>query len=635
MLFFPYDIETYPNVFTLALMTAEEKIIVFEISERRNDAALLLQWLYYIKEINGYMVGFNNEAFDYTVLHELVKNPNCTHVELYEMADRIINCTEKWPPKVWPRDRVAKQLDLYKINHFDNKARRTGLKVLEFNMRSENIEDLPYAPGTLLSNEQIDELITYNIHDVKETNKFLRYCLGPVQFRESLIPVLGAEVINFNDTKIGKEFFIKELTAYNPNSCYIKQPGSRGKGVMQQTKRDVIHLSEIIFDYVKFNSVEFNAVLDHLKTKTITETKKAPELNVTAYYSGVIFQFGNGGMHASIDSSTVTASNEHLIIDLDVTSYYPSLAISNRLYPEHLGESFCDIYNDLKKQRVNYPKGSAENKMLKLALNGVYGDSNNEYSPFYDPKYTMTITVNGQLLLCMLVEKLTSQINNLKLIQVNTDGLTVKVKKADEAQVMRIASDWEKYTGLDLERADYNRMFIRDVNNYIAETTDGKLKTKGAYCHIGPVEHEKNYTVDWHKNHSALIIPKAAQAALVDGVEPCEFIRNHDNLFNFMLRAKVPRSSRLEWHESDQIEILPNITRYYVSNAGGKLVKIMPPLPKAPEKERAIGVNIGYLTTPCNNLTGFNIEQLRATINYEFYINEADKLIKECRKCTI
>jgi len=587
MLFFPYDIETYPNVFTLALMTAEEKIIVFEISERRNDAALLLQWLYYIKEINGYMVGFNNEAFDYTVLHELVKNPNCTHVELYEMADRIINCTEKWPPKVWPRDRVAKQLDLYKINHFDNKARRTGLKVLEFNMRSENIEDLPYAPGTLLSNEQIDELITYNIHDVKETNKFLRYCLGPVQFRESLIPVLGAEVINFNDTKI------------------------------------------------KFNSVEFNAVLDHLKTKTITETKKAPELNVTAYYSGVIFQFGNGGMHASIDSSTVTASNEHLIIDLDVTSYYPSLAISNRLYPEHLGESFCDIYNDLKKQRVNYPKGSAENKMLKLALNGVYGDSNNEYSPFYDPKYTMTITVNGQLLLCMLVEKLTSQINNLKLIQVNTDGLTVKVKKADEAQVMRIASDWEKYTGLDLERADYNRMFIRDVNNYIAETTDGKLKTKGAYCHISPVEDEKDFTVEWHKNHSALIIPKAAEAALVDGVEPGEFIRNHDNLFNFMLRAKVPRSSRLEWHESDQIEILPNITRYYVSNAGGKLVKVMPPLPKAPEKERAIGVNIGYLTTPCNNLTGFNIEQLRATINYEFYINEADKLIKECRKCTI
>ena len=105
---------------------------------------------------------------------------------------------------------------------------------------------------------------------------------------------------------------------------------------------------------------------------------------------------------------------------------YPNIAISNRVYPEHLTEKFCDIYEDVYNQRKSFAKGTAENAMLKLALNSVYGDSNNKYSVFYDPKYTMNITINGQLSLCLLAEKLLT-IEGLKIIQVNTDGVTVVV----------------------------------------------------------------------------------------------------------------------------------------------------------------------------------------------------------------
>ena len=173
-LYYPYDIETYPNVFTLAMLTPEGEIMVFEISDRRNDAALLLQWLHYIKQIGGYMVGFNNDSFDYYVVHQLILNPSATAADLYQAADAVINHTGKFPPKIWPRDRLVPQVDLYLINHFNNRARSTGLKVLEFNMRSDNIEDLPYEAGTVLTSAQIDELIEYNKHDVYETNKFLQ-----------------------------------------------------------------------------------------------------------------------------------------------------------------------------------------------------------------------------------------------------------------------------------------------------------------------------------------------------------------------------------------------------------------------------------------------------------------------------
>jgi len=109
---------------------------------------------------------------------------------------------------------------------------------------------------------------------------------------------------------------------------------------------------------------------------------------------------------------------------------YPNIAISNNVFPQHLSVKFCSIYKDVYEQRKSFDKKSAENAMLKLALNGVYGDSNNQYSPFYDSAYTMKITINGQLSLCLLAERLL-EIEDLKIVRVNTDGITVAVKKSD------------------------------------------------------------------------------------------------------------------------------------------------------------------------------------------------------------
>ena len=135
---------------------------------------------------------------------------------------------------------------------------------------------------------------------------------------------------------------------------------------------------------------------------------------------------------------------------------YPNIAISNRVYPEHLTEKFCDIYEDVYNQRKSFAKGTAENAMLKLALNSVYGDSNNKYSVFYDPKYTMNITINGQLSLCLLAEKLLT-IEGLKIIQVNTDGVTVAVPIDKETDIIKYFIDG-RTSGLQLEFADYSKM---------------------------------------------------------------------------------------------------------------------------------------------------------------------------------
>ncbi len=562
---YTYDIETYPNVFTCCITRVSDQTKwAFEITDRRNDSTELMQMLNYILNTDGAMVGFNNIGFDYPVINLFYHNNGGYAFDLYQKAQAIIDSDDRFEHLVAPWEIVIPQIDLFKICHFDNMARSTSLKMLEFNMRSPNIEDLPYEPGVPLSEDQIDPLIKYNAHDDSETGKFLAKCVNKIEFRQELSEKYGMDLTNDNDTKIGEKYFIQKLDEIDPNMCYDY---SNGKKVKRGTHRDRIALEDAVLPYVQFEQPEFNRILQYFNSQVITETKGVFN-DLTAIVDGFAYDFGAGGIHGSVSSSTVCADDEYAIIDVDVASYYPNLAIANRFYPEHLGEAFCDIYEDVFNQRKQFPKSTHpnENAMLKLALNGVYGKSNSHYSPFYDPLYTMKITINGQLLLCMLAEQLI-KIPNLSMIQINTDGLTFKIPRVHLQHMRLVCMWWEELTRLELEEAEYSRMFIRDVNNYIAEYTDGKLKRKGAY----------EYERDWHQNQSQLVVPKAAEAALVNGECIEAFVKGHTDIYDFMLRTKVPRACQLVMIGDDGIEVpKQNITRFYATIDGGSLVKISP-----------------------------------------------------------
>ena len=630
-----YDIESYPNVFTITFMNPNTgSIVTFEMSDWCDDWSRFLKFVGNCQDNLARWVGFNNYYYDYQVLHKLLTWSSFPRTEnkallAYKISDKIIKLPkeEKFDNVVWDKDHLVPQVDLYRIHHFDNMARMTSLKKLEFNMRSNSIQDLPYKPGTILTEEEKNELVKYNVHDVKETTKFYFKSKDLIAFREELSEKYGKNFLNHNDTKIGKDYVLIELREAGIECFKVKD----GKRTPIQTMRPVIDIESLIFDYIEFKRPEFNAVLGWLCNQKLTETKaalteiedlgkleqyanlkmvKGKVKNLNCIVDNFQFDFGTGGIHGSVEPTIIEESDEFAIIDYDVTSLYPSIAISNGIYPEHLTPTFCDIYATMKEQRLSYPKGTPENAMLKLALNGVYGDSNNPYSPFYDPQYTMQITINGQLMLCMLAEELMG-IDRLKIIQINTDGVTVKVPRGEQQNVDDILKAWEETTKLQLERVDYKKMFIRDVNNYIGLYTDGKVKRKGVY----------EYDMGWHKNHSALVVKKAAEANLIHDIGVEQFIRQHKDMNDFMLRTNVPRSSRLMLETGDESVQLQNTTRYYISNSGGQLVKIMPPLAKKPDLERRININDGFNVTPMNTMGEVK------DMNYEWYVNETYKLV--------
>ena len=715
-----YDLETYPNCFTCCIADMQQRVIkVFEISDRKDQREQMFEYLRNVRRSKGYMVGFNNVGFDYPVLHELLTNKNMSVKQIYDFAMKVIksgHSDNRWQYIIREKDMLLQQVDLFKIHHYDNRAKATSLKMIEFNGRSDNIEDLPFPVGKKLSDVEKDILIKYNRHDTMETIKFFGASMDQVAFRHKMVTDYNMPAMNYNDTKIGAEYFVMELEKAGIK-CYES-------GKVRQTKRPFIDLVDCIFPYIKFERPEFNAVLDWLKRQRISQTKGVfsdimeHELGDVAKYAlmttkreklkgkptdkevdefkkdkplcwveeielkaklpkkdgggfkksyylcwniaeslnvvvdGLCYVFGTGGIHASVEKQVIHSDDDYIIEDEDVSSYYPNLAIKNRIYPEHLGVEFCDIYEYLYNLRKSYDKKSAENAMLKLALNGTYGKSNDQYSPFFDPKFTMAITVNGQLSLCMIVEQLL-KLDGMQIIQCNTDGLTFKRKREHEEECKRIVQWWQDTTKLELERCDYQRMIIRDVNSYVAVKLDGSLKSKGAY--------------EWkdlpnNKNHSALVVKMAAEAYLSKDVDPEEFIRNHDNKYDFMLRTKVPRSSKLVVVDDNGVDHqTQNICRYYISKNGMDLVKVMPPVNetkeeqvwvnhelmdevtissktdiakyqkkgynlshtvKTPCEDRRFAVEAGWKCKVCND-----IKQFEWDIDYDYYIERTWKLI--------
>jgi hypothetical protein len=731
---YTYDIETYPNIFTCAFIhIATGTTWRFEISDRMNQSWELIDHIKGLAACRSRNVGYNNEFFDYPVIHHIVLTGWITVEEIYAYAMRVIKTRDPFEFFVWDRDRYIEQIDLFKIHHFDNINKATSLKTLEIAMRMPNVADLPFALGSMLNDDEKEILHNYNLHDCIATAFFYVRSISMIVLREQLSKTFDKNFLNKNDVKMGEMILVGEMEKRGISTT--ERIGNRN--VKKSSPRASIDLGSVIFDYVKFERPEFNMVKNWIARQVITETKEVftdievtfdmlqymdPErikvfnyrgdvyrkrkgervvgqhknnnpvklsnipkyaaINLCTFESknlhcvinGFRYDFGVGGLHASVSTQIFKSDNQSQIVDVDVASFYPQLGIKNNLYPEHLSIEFCPAYQGVYITRKSYDKKTAENGAFKLALNGAYGGSNNEHSPFYDPRYAMTTTVNGQLLLCMLVEQVL-KIPNVKMIQCNTDGITYMVDKIYVDHQRSIQRWWESVTGLELEEALYSRMFIDHVNSYIAEYDDGGLKRIGAYAHVTPDIEPGTRERVWSKDHSSLVIAKVAQRVLVEGLDARTLIEAHDDPFDFLIRGKVPRADRLfmRWPEYEYELQLQNTTRYFVSTNGGELVKVSPPSGVSGSWKKGVGVKdalynqviaenatqshalndlfdslgvkwdsrihtksqtkhetregsmcAGWRVTDCANIENFD----RAAVNVDYYVAEVDKITK-------
>ena len=451
------DIEVYPNLFIYvghSLESEERYEYVLHASDEENTIGQFLD-----RMTDGIaMMGFNNIGDDYPVLHHMLgmhRNVSAaeTCMNIYRYSDNLIRSDEK----PWIKDNEVRipQFDLFLMHHFNNKAKACGLKHIEIAMRMENVEDLPFAPGTFIEKEDVQTVVDYCHHDVAATKLFAIASEKEIGLRQGLSKTYDLKLYDANDPKIGSEIILKFIAEKMriPHWDIRKMRTYRNGG---------IDLNDIILPYIKFDTPEFSSVLNKFKNTIVRDTKG--DLKHQLVFRDVPYDYGTGGIHACTKSGSYHNSDTHMMLDIDVTSFYPNLAIRNSKAPQHLGDAFCEVYETIFNTRKTFAKGTPENYGLKIALNGVYGKSNDIYSYLYDPLFTMFITVNGQLLISMLSESILTKTDSV-LLQANTDGITVVFPKEQYSVVKELMSQWEETTSLELEEAEYKSMFIRDVSN--------------------------------------------------------------------------------------------------------------------------------------------------------------------------
>ena len=286
------------------------------------------------------------------------------------------------------------------------------------------------------------------------------------------------------------------------------------------------------------------------------------------------------------------------------------MLIEYEFYPKHLGKEFLEVYKQIKDERIEakHNGNKVKNETLKLALNGLSGNLQNEHNFCYSPEAVMKIRINGQLLLLMLAEKLT-QIG-CKIVQANTDGLFVLLKRDSYIELNKICRKWEQLTRLTLEEERFIAMYQYAINDYFAITKDGKVKEKGMFI----------TSVKLGKGLTPKIIPKAVIAYFKDKVPIEDTIKNCKDIRDFLMSEKTGKQWHVEYNNKEQ----QRINRFYASINGAYLWKWK--YTDNNEKQYQNMLTSSGVTL-LNYLDDKPIEERK--INYRYYIMEAYKIVRE------
>ena len=630
-----YDIEQLINCHTNTFKNIYTKgIKQFVIHNLRND---INEYIKFLEEETKILVGFNNLEYDYPLLHYILINksylqnldPDSINSLLYKESQRIIDAKNNGEfVTIRFKDELIHQVDLYKIWHYDNKAKATSLKALECHMGFHTVQEMPIHHTTpLYTIEEINQVLLYNLNDVEATYEFYLITRGKtenplykgkdkLQLRFDVRNKYKIDCLNYNDIKLGTELILKlYCNKFDKNPYDVKK---------LRTYRKYINLKDCLPKWVNFKSKEFKQLQEKFEKTSISNGETKGVVDFSVIYRGIKIDYGTGGAHAGNPGIyDYRNSNTHTIIDLDIDGMYPNLAISQGLYPQHLGKEFIEIYDGeivskrtKEKKKPEFERDFVIVEGYKLASNGFFGKSNSLDSYAFDPLYTMKTTISGQILISMWIELICTNIPDAQVIMVNTDGYTTIIPKDKYQLVLDLSDKFCQSINMSYEANEYKFMALRDVNNYIALTSKGKIKHKGCF------EIDK----ELHKDSSFRIVPIALENYYIKGIPVEDTIKNHKNILDFYGRIKIDNRFELEFHSIKNdinnqpfksIEKLQKVTRYLVTKNGGTIYK-------KDKNNKLIGVNIGYT---CNiyNINNSSVDDFN--INYLFYIRECNKII--------
>ena len=616
-----FDIEVLKNIFTCTCKNTDTGIInTFEISSRKVD----IEELYKYFKQDCYFVGYNNHHYDNPVLNYLFYLFTKDYFEyfstrqitesVFRMSQIVIDKNSDF--ELWKEYKYARNfLSIDLLTMLYSKALRVSLKEMQVTMQYKNVEEFIVDWHQDLPEKDMDRLISYNINDVESTEELLYRCKNDLELRVSIENEYGITCLSLDGVNTGMKILEQE---------YIKHTGI-SKQVLEQLRSpcDQIDLEKVIFPWISFNTPTLKDLLNNMKQlHNVSPGRKGYEN--TFVFGGMKVTVGVGGIHGDCGIEIIKPSEDEILLDSDVSSLYPSMIIEHNLYPPHLGKEFLETYTNIRTRRLEAKKNKIKvvDKTLKLSLNGLSGNLQNEHSWCYSPFTVMQIRINGQLLLLKLSEQLLSI--GCKLHQINTDGVLYTCKKAKYDELQRILKDWENLTKLKLETEEFVQFYQLAINDYFGLKSDNTVKKKGFFL----------TNIELGKGLSPKIIPEAIINYFIDGIPVEETITSCRDIRKFLQAEKTGKQWTVEYNE----QVQQRTNRFYVSNSGYYLWKWK--LDETGKKQyqnmlKGYGVKLHNRLYSDEDLQWMYSQgetfQSIYDINYQYYIVQCLKIIEQLK----
>lgn len=660
-----------------------DKLTIAEIKQRletipkkrfvlyEDDDTDLFSLLYWLQQKADYF-GYNNRKYDRLMLSALLMyynqfdKPSKLITFLYETSQRVIRSsnndtlwTDNFTSLILRNNVAFRDLDLFQIfrlDHYHKSLKQTSINIKWYNLKEYTMppigdldrhyyhERLPEAKGMtdrelnihyrnvferFIPKEYLNEMADYNDNDVYIVAELIRMNQEEVLLRYRISEEYKVDVYSASRSTIADKVIVK---------LYSKFTGLHPKAFIDtKTIRRKILVSEILSDKIAFSTPELNDILSGIRSLTLRGEKGEFDREFT--FMGTSYTIATGGLHSNEIPAVYVENSDSIIVDRDVASYYPNMIRSLKVCQKHLiPKAWFRIADTIVDERLEH-KHLAKDKSLdvmerdkhataaaclKIVANaGIFGKMGSEKSFLCDKKAMYQVTINGQLFLLMLIEKL--ELAGIHVISANTDGIVTIVPRELEQTADDICHWWEKHLGLELEFTYYTKYVTEGVNSYLTVKRGGSSKFKGR---MNP----KMFLEDLSKGYNSPIVAKCVTEYFINGTPVMETLRNAKSILDFCRTQNVNHKYRLEFtHVVDgkiRTDVVQRNTRFYISSTGGTLMKVesMGWNERNEEQVKKSSLCAGQRVSICNTVDDTDISELN--VNYLYYYNEAMAIIE-------
>lgn len=622
------------------------------------------------------MFGYNNQGYDdmmfkaFMMYFNRFDNSRLLCKKLKEINDKLISLQDD-KDALWKDrelDLIRKYrlpwatVDLFKVyalnsagvnidkDTSERKKYGKSLKQVSINLKWHNLLDFTLPPiddeeGDVyrkrneyrgMTNEQLNAIITndfdryilpkyvkpmlhYNKNDVYLVCEIARQKPDEIKLRYSLGAAFNLNLLCSARSNIADKLLYK---------FYSERSGLKPEAFKDlRTHRTALSFKKIIFPHICFQTDELKKVLEDMKKVIIYRTNKDSFEKVIKFH-GTTYTIATGGLHSQDRPGVLTSTDDYTFIHYDISSFYPSVMVAYNIAPKHLNNAvFVKMvdYFRLTRIKCKHTKDEVEqvvagvhNKLaaeaLKIVINAIYGKFGFDSYFLYDRFAQMQVTINGQLMVMMVVEAL--ELAGIHVVSANTDGIIVKLPKDKENEFKDITDAWcaQNKLGADSER--YKLFVTRDINNYFDIQSNDKVEYKGS---LDPHQ----YLKDLKKGYDMPVVAKAVFEYFANGVSVMETLRNHKDILDFCKTQNVGKQFEVVYQKVVDGKVIDvhsqRHVRFYVSTKGVVIMK-----ENVNDGKRSVLAS-GKPVIILNKLDDVDIA-LR-NIDYKYYYEEAYKII--------